>query len=416
MSTTARTKIIEDIRRHPKQRVDVFVSLSPQDQMDIFGSLSNVVRRDLLHRMDKERLRQLVSLLDPEDITDLIQLLPSTKADYLLKSMPKTRQQFVSTLLKYNPETAGGIMSLDFVLIDGNDTITDAAKKIQSHEKRTGRLPSVIVQEGKELVGQLHTRGLVFGFPKEKVKKHIKSIKTISVDASANEVLRTFHQTNRDKLIVIDKDHTLVGIIFAEDIIKYAREKESEALYDFAGVSDEETVFDTPKTKVKLRYRWLLLNLGTTFLAASVVGLFEDVIARNVLLAVYMPIVAGMGGNAGTQTLAVLVRGISLGQIDLKHAMPAIRNEVMAGLANGIITGGMVALMVLFLNQNILVALILSVAMIVNLTVSGFFGTLVPLAMKRLGNDPASSATIFITTATDVFGFFVFLGLASLLL
>jgi len=185
---------------------------------------------------------------------------------------------------------------------------------------------------------------------------------------------------------------------------------------NFAGVSKEEQVQDGPLTKVEFRYKWLIINLGTAFLAAFVVKMFDPTISKYVLLAVYMPVVAGMGGNAATQTLAVLVRGIAFNQINLSNAWKTIRNEVISGFINGIITGILAGAIVMLLDGNITLAIIIAVAMVMNLIVAGFFGAIVPLIMKKLGKDPASSATIFITTATDVFGFLAFLGLATLFL
>jgi magnesium transporter len=193
-------------------------------------------------------------------------------------------------------------------------------------------------------------------------------------------------------------------------------EHEASSLYDFAGISEEESVTDSAKRKVHNRYRWLVLNLGTAFLAAFTVSQFEDVLGRYVLLAAYMPIVAGMGGNAATQTLAVLVRGISLKQIELKTAWKTLRSELGASLVNGLVNGLLVAAIVIILNNNVQIAAVLAFAMVANLLVAAFFGTLVPLIMHKLGKDPAASATIFITTATDVLGFMVFLGLASMVL
>jgi magnesium transporter len=168
--------------------------------------------------------------------------------------------------------------------------------------------------------------------------------------------------------------------------------------------------------KVKSRYKWLVINLGTAFLAAAVVGLFEDTIAAFTLLAVYMPVVAGMGGNAGTQSMAVTVRGIALGQVSLPTGGRAVFNEVVAGAANGAITGFLVAVIAAVFNRSPLLGLVLGVSMVLNLVIAGFFGTLIPLVLSRIGKDPATSATIFITTATDVLGFLVFLGLARAVL
>jgi len=192
--------------------------------------------------------------------------------------------------------------------------------------------------------------------------------------------------------------------------------REASSLYGFAGVRAEESVFDNAGRKIKHRYKWLMINLGTAFLASTIVSLFDETISKYVLLAVYMPVVAGMGGNAGTQTLAVLVRGISMNQITLKTMWRTLKNELGSGFVNGAINGAIITGIVFLKDGDWRIGLILALAMSVNLVIAGFFGTIVPLVMKRLGKDPASSATVFITTATDIFGFLTFLGLATLIL
>ena len=199
-------------------------------------------------------------------------------------------------------------------------------------------------------------------------------------------------------------------------MLQLIEKEQGSSLYNFAGIKQEESVTDTAKNKVRNRYRWLIINLGTAFLAAFTVSLFSNTLDKYVLLAIYMPIVAGMGGNAATQTLAVQVRGISLRQIDLSNAWMSLRNELGAGLVNGIINGIIVFTVVMVVNHDFKIAMVLGLAMIINLLVASTFGTLVPLIMKRLGKDPATSATIFITTATDILGFLAFLGLATIVL
>jgi len=247
-------------------------------------------------------------------------------------------------------------------------------------------------------------------------RNYLSTISTIDHNSSHEQVIEVFERLPHNKLAVIGRTGSVIGIIYSDDIIKIIKEQSDSSLYDFAGVNNEETVSDGVLKKVKSRYKWLIINMGTAFLASFTVKMFESTIDKFVLLAVYMPIVAGMGGNAGTQTLAILVRGIALKQIELKTALPTLRREVLAAICNGLINATIVATIVMILHGDIRLAVVLAFAMVFNLMVAGFAGTLIPLIMNKLGKDPATSATIFITTATDVLGFMAFLGSATLIL
>jgi len=218
------------------------------------------------------------------------------------------------------------------------------------------------------------------------------------------------------RIVVLDEDQSIMGVVFTDDVLRALHAQTAQSLYDFAGVSQEEDVHDPVALKVRSRWSWLVINLGTGFLAASVVGLFSSTIERVVVLAAYMPIVAGMGGNAATQTLAVMVRGLAMKEVELATGLRVVLAEIGTGFVNGTINGVIVAVVAGFLNQNPMLGLVTGVAMVFNLMVAGCFGALIPMIMQKLGKDPATSATIFITTCTDVLGFFVFLGLASVLL
>jgi magnesium transporter len=259
-------------------------------------------------------------------------------------------------------------------------------------------------------------QNLLFTKPGDRAENVVKKIRTIKHTAPSERVIERFLENPHQKIVVLGENNAVMGVLYSDDVIRILQEREISSLYDFAGLSEEETVEDSIKFKVKRRYKWLIINLFTGFIVAFTVNLFDETISKYVLLAVYMPIVAGMGGNAATQTLAILVRGITLNQISLETAMPTLLKEVGAGLINGVINGVIVFAIVYLFNRDPYVGLVLAAAMIINLLVAGFFGTLVPLLMKRLGKDPATSATIFITTATDVLGFLAFLGLATLVL
>jgi magnesium transporter len=266
------------------------------------------------------------------------------------------------------------------------------------------------------LTGYLPGHELGFARPTELIGKYIKRMPTISYAATHQDVVRQFNSHPHGKVAVLNDAGDVLGIIYSSEVLKLINDHQASSLYDFAGIRQEESVTDSARRKTQNRYRWLIINLGTAFAAAFTIGMFEDTLEKYVLLAIYMPIVAGMGGNAATQTLAVVVRGIALKQIELKTAWGTLKNELGAGLANGLINGVLVAVVVILINHDYKIAFILGTAMIVNLLVAAFFGTLVPLIMSKLGKDPAASATIFITTATDILGFLAFLGLATIVL
>ena len=408
---------IKAIRTKPKTRLAVFKNLLPAQQAQICLILSKHLVYDILSRLDDLEVAAILENLDPDEATDILQLFPAAKRTDLLEILSLRMKHAVERLLGFDPKTAAGLMNVDYIQVGENETIAEVAKQFKIHEKRTGRLPAIIVlrSDGK-LAGYLPGHELGFAQLKDKAKKYTRRIATIRHSATHEEAVDLFRAYSHAKIAVIGANDNVMGIIYSDDIARVLREQTAVSLYNFAGVAKEESVFGGAGEKIKFRYKWLIINLGTSFLAAFVVSMFDQTIAKYVLLAVYMPIIAGMGGNAGTQAMAVMVRGITLKQIDFKSSFGALKNELLSGFANGVINGALVAIVILFANRDPLLALVLFLAMIVNLMVAAAAGTMAPLLMARLGKDPASSATIFITTATDVLGFFAFLGLATILL
>ncbi|MFH1745333.1 MAG: magnesium transporter, partial [bacterium] len=410
------SKIVHQISYYPKNRLEIFKNLPTIQQGEVILNLTKHVQYDVISKLSKEELVSLLESLDSDEATDILQFLPKKKQQAIVAEIDEKLKNDVTLLLQFDPGTAAGLMSINYIQVDADDTISSVSKQIKVHERRTGKLPAILIKHKGRLIGYLPGHELGFSNAADKAIEHLKKIKTIQHDAKINDVLNLFREHPHDKIVVMGDAGSVLGIIYSDDILSVLREKESASLYDFAGVSQEESVYDTTKRKIKFRYKWLIINLGTTFFAALTVGLFEETISKYVLLAVYMPIVAGMGGNAATQTLAVLVRGIALRQISLKTMWRTLKNEVGAGFVNGLLNGAIITAVVFIKDGDLKIALILATAMITNLLIAAFFGTVVPLIMKRLGKDPASSATIFITTATDVFGFLVFLGLATIIL
>lgn len=408
--------IINQINFHPKKRMIFFGFLSEEKKAFVLYRLNKKAQSYIISKLKNQELIKILEHLDPGEATDLVRMLSFQKQKKLISKIKKEMQDSIRILAKFDPKTAAGIMNVDYIQIEDTDTVKEVAKQFKEHEKRTGRLPTIIAMKQNKAVGYVPGHSLGFGRPSEAIKKYIKKISTIKYNADYNEVIKLLKTMPHGKVAVIGKSGNILGIIYSDDILRLLDKKESASLYEFAGLHNEESISDSALKKAKNRYKWLIVNLGTAFLAALTVGLFDKVIARYVLLAVYMPIVAGMGGNAGTQTLAVLVRGLALNSIDFKTALKILKRELGSSLINGIINGVIIATVVIMISGDYKIAFILAFAMVVNLLVAGFFGTVVPLFMKKIGKDPATSATIFITTATDVLGFMVFLGLASLFL
>ena len=390
-----------------------FGQLSRRRQREVFFLLPQTVQQSLVEDMDRGQLQQFVRRLDPDEGTDVLGLADETTQADVLRQLDEDRQQQVEFLLEFSPESAAGLMHLDYFTIDVHRDLDDVARRVKRHEARTGRIPTIFVTDGEELVGELP--GQVLAMTDQDsvaLSDHVRETPVVTYDMSATDVVDVFRANPESSVAVMDDDGTIFGVIYAEDLLRVVEEEAGETLYEFTGVREEESILDGPLSKVRYRYKWLIINLGTAFLAAAAVGVFEETIAAFTLLAVYMPVVAGMGGNAGTQSMAVTVRGIALGQISLSTGSRAVVNEIIAGGANGFITGVLVAVIASVFNRSPLLGLVLGVSMVLNLVIAGFFGTTIPLVLDRIGKDPATSATIFITTATDVLGFFIFLGLA----
>lgn len=416
MKKSERTEIIHDLSFKPKKRIELFLNLSLNEQAEMIHLLSKQVRKNVLQNLSDPELIALLEKVDPDEATDLLQLIGPRKREKLMEELSQNLKDTLGTLLEFDPNTAAGLMTLDYIQVEPDTNIASVSQKAKLHEDRTGRLPVVLVIDHGQLIGSVPGHRLVFGNPKERVSAHVRKTPTIRYSATHEAVLEQFRTHPHDKVVVLSDDKTVLGIIYSDDVLQLMHEQESASLYDFAGISDEESVMDSTRRKVKFRYKWLIINLFTAFLAAFTVGAFEATLSKYVLLAVYMPIVAGMGGNAATQTLALVVRGISLKQIDLRTAGRTLRNEMSAGFINGLINGVIVAVIVILKDNDYRIAIVLALAMVVNLLVAGLFGTMIPLIMQKLKKDPATSATVFITTATDVLGFVAFLGLATIIL
>lgn len=410
-------RTVRNIAHNAKQRTNVFRSLSVPEQAALFVRLTPHTKKTIFDNLTED---ELVNLLDQMDMTEaehsLSLIQDHDRREKILVRVREELKEKAEHFLRFHPKATLSLLNFNYLILASDTTIGKAADAIEEHHREVGKLPELLVHENGTLIGEVPFPALVRGSNSKLIRQVTTPVPTIPYTAEIQNIVDVLNATKHSKLVVLDADESVIGIIYPDDALALFEGGPTAALYDFAGVADIEQSFDSVRMKVKHRYKWLIINLGTAFLAASVVGLFEKTLAQFVILAMYMPIVAGMGGNAATQTLAVIVRGIAVGEISLKRSLPALYKEVGAGFVNGVINGVIVAVVATLWNGDPRLGLVLCAAMIINLVVAGFFGALIPLIMKSFGKDPATSATIFITTATDVFGFFAFLGLATLVL
>lgn len=409
-------QILSDIKKSRHRKLDIFRDIDETMKGLVLLALPKQTRRKIMNSLDNHELVAILNTLDPNKATNLLQELSARRAKHLTIRLNTDKKEKIELLLSFNPKTAAGLMNLDYILVNLGMNFEDISIELEEHEKRTGKFPSILVVDEGQLVGELPGYILALHRNKEKIDKFVKRVPHIRYDHDEKGVIESFLKHPHDKVVVLDENEDILGVIHSDDLLSLIDRRRASDLYGLAGVNKEEEALGSVWSKVRFRSLWLIINLGTAFLAASVVGLFEDTIAKITLLAIYMPIVAGMGGNAATQTLAVTVRGIVLQEIELRRAFSYVAKEVMAGIINGTINGLLVASVAIVFNQNVMLGLVLAVAMICNLFIAALAGAVIPLVMKSLGKDPATSATIFITTCTDIGGFFIFLGLARLFL
>lgn len=400
-------------------KIELFRSLTLEKQGFFLLEMQRKTRQRILADLTIDEIVDILPFLDPGQATDILQDIPDDiKRDGVINSLNTEVKEKISFLFGFAPNSAAGMMDVDYIQVPSDTTFAEVKKRVTRYEQRTGKIPSILIIDNARFEGELPHKALLThtGGNTKKITSYIRTLPSIHYTQSSEKVLEKLHNHPHKRMVVLDDHQCVIGVIYSDDIIRLLQRQSASRLYDFAGVRDEEDIFDSIGAKVKSRYKWLMVNLFTAYMAAGVVSLFSDTLSKFVLLAVYMPIVAGMGGNAATQTLAVTVRGIALGEISLKNSFVALRNEVGAGFVNGCINGVIVAIIAVLWNHSPMLGVITGAAMVINLVIAGFFGAMIPLVMKKLHKDPATSATIFITTATDVFGFFTFLGLATLFL
>ena len=373
--------------------------------------------QDILGNMADERLAEICRRLSSDDAVDFLGHLPDERAEHILSMLRGDVHDTITEFLAYPPDTAGGLMTSDFLAIHATMTVGDALLAVRENRGLDNLFYAYVVDEESRLRGVLALRQLVLQDPEIDVQQIMqRHVYKVTVDVSQEEVARLIAHYNLLAMPVVDGDGLLLGIVTVDDVIDVMQEEATKDIYQLAGLDAEDKVFASVIQSARLRLPWLLLNLLTGFLIASVVGVFEETIAQFAVLAMFMPVVAGLGGNGGTQTLTVIVRSLALGELDLKGAHRALLKEVSVSIISGLCVGLLIAAAVYLWKRNIYLAAILASAQWLTLLVAAFFGTVIPLVLRRFKLDPALASGVFLTTIVDICGFLAFLGLATLFL
>jgi magnesium transporter len=392
--------------------------VDPEDDGEVLLHVGDDVREGLIADMDPDEILAAVEDLDIDDLADLVEDLPDTVIDEVLKSMDRENRERLEQVLSYPEDSAGRLMNPDVVTVRADTTVDVVLRYLRLR----GELPDhtdhiYVVSRRHQYQRRIALQALLTHEANTPINELMDDEQpAIDVDESSGAVARQFSDHDWISAPVVDDNNTLLGRITIDDVVDIIRDQAEHQALGAAGLDEDEDLFSPVKRATKRRLLWLTINLGTAFLAAAVVKQFQGTIAQIVALAVLMPIVAGMGGNAGTQVLALCVRGLALGQLGATNVRVLIWKEIRVALLNGVALGIILGGIVWAWFGEWPLALVIASALTINLLFAALAGVLVPVTLKRMGYDPALAGSVILTTVTDVMGFFSFLGLATLVL
>jgi len=402
----------------PGQRTVVWGLVDAEDDGEVLLHVGDEVREGLIADMDPDEIVAAVEDLDIDDLADLVEDLPEAVIDEVLKSMDRENRERLEQVLSYPEDSAGRLMNPDVVTVR-TDTTVDVVLR---YLRLRGELPDhtdhlYVVSRRHQYLGRIALQALLTHEANTPINALLDDEQpAIDVSESSDEVARQFSDHDWISAPVVDENNILLGRITIDDVVDIIREQAEHQALGAAGLDEDEDLFSPVHRAVRGRVLWLGINLVTAFLASAVVGQFEATLEEIVALAVLMPIVAGMGGNAGTQVLALMVRGLALGQVGSSNAKVLLWKEIRVALLNGLMLGTLVAVVALAWFQSIGLSLVIGSALTINLCAAALAGVIVPLTLKRMGYDPALAGGVILTTVTDVIGFLSFLGLATIVL
>ncbi len=410
--------ILEVLRDRDLNKLEIMEKLPTRLLADIFEEMEEEEKEGFLNLFPEPAQYIIVNEMTSDEIADLLSNFEPKRITRFLANIGKEAAEDVKELLTYEDDTAGGLMASEFVAINESMNVKETLKYLQIAVLDVESAYYLYVLDADDILkGIVSLRELVISTFDTKIGDIMhENVKSVPLEMDQEEVAALFEKYGFQAIPVTDEKGKMLGIITVDDIIEVVREEATEDILRLAGVNEGEIIDGSTFASVKSRLPWLSVNLVTAMLAGATVGIFSDTIDKVVILAAFNPIIAGMGGNAGTQSLTLIVRGIALGEFTKENAKEVFRKEILVGLVNGLAIGALIAVIGMLWSHKPVFGIVVGISMLANMCLATIVGYLVPVALKKLKIDPALASAVFVTTFTDVCGFFFFLGLATLLL
>ncbi|BAS67817.1 magnesium transporter [Bathymodiolus septemdierum thioautotrophic gill symbiont] len=402
----------------PKDRTQLWLNIDTGTQGDILKDLSEDVRTQLLSEMEVDAIVKATEGLDMDDLADVIPNLPESALHNLLLTLDHKHREYLKRVLSYPQDTAGGLMNIDIITVRDDVSVRTVIRYLRLLKEMPIDTDQIfVVDHDYQYIGAIHISILLTHEAEQNIAPLInKDLRPIPVDTTEKKVADLFEQRDLISAPVVDSNNQLIGRITIDDVVDVIREHAEQSVMSMAGLDGEEDVFAPAMQSVKRRSIWLGVNLITVFIAVFFIGLFEATLQEKIALAILMPVVASMGGIAGTQTLILVTRGISTGRVTTSNLKVLMSREVAIGVLNGIIWALVIGVATYVWFADAILSAIIALAIIANLIFAAFSGAFLPLLLVRFKIDPALAGGVILTTITDVIGFVAFLGLASLVI
>ena len=400
----------------PKTRSVLWQLIDKDSEGEVIQYLNEDLQNDILRELNAEQVAELTEGLETDDLADILQQLPQQVTSQVLQAMGQQDRHRVETVLSYDEDTAGGLMNTDTITVRRSHTVELVLRYLRRHESIPEMTDNIlVVNRDDELLGILPLREVLVSDPNTLVREVMREdIEAIPVDMEATQIAQLFEQHDWVSAPVVDNNEKLLGRITIDDVVDVIRDSTEHSLMSMAGLDEEDDTFAPIIKTAKRRALWLGVNLMTAVLASMVIYLFQDTIEQVVYLAVLMPIVANMGGVAGTQTLTLVIRSLALGHISPSNSRWLLTRELGVAVLNGALWAFVISLIAFMWYRDLLLSYIIASAMLINLVTAALAGAYLPLFLKRIKIDPALAGSVALTTVTDSIGFFAFLGLAQI--